>query len=941
MRVPPAAFRSFSRRLLAKFLLTAAAGGVPQALSAQALRQQTAKPVVTLPNVEALRKNTEPLPTIYLAGYEFAGDGGEGVFHLDPEDQTTADNGGTIIVDVTGRRYVRNFGEAAISVKWWGAKGDGVTDDRPAIQAALDYLLTFPQAVPKRLLLPRPAQFYRIGTLQSPREKFGPHSWDTTARFALMFPHAKNLTIEGDDGQKVRIVLDDVFSTPDDRVFGIDQEMNKPALYYDPSLPYYAALVATGSEIAPVEVGRNFVELSQGSLDDFPVGDLVMFNGTNLIAMYNKIVAVDEKSGRIFFERPINLKYGWTTFSAIAAADAGSNKIYVGSHIWFTRYFQRPEWFSIHVKLDDGNDLATTIVTASHDGLGSFITIKNTVPDGRFVPAGADITLLGNSGLRMVRSTKSFQRQCRLLPDTTDHPGPSYVRLDDPFWCVTPENIVLKNLQIEGGYFQVCGSHVYNLRIENCVLLSKVGEIFLLGVIQGFQIIDSEIRQLSTTGSGLQLTPASTRNVELVRSSFYGAGISIGECTEAVNIDSCTFVCNNHLALQSAPFMSLAQYRDISIRNSKILALGGWMASRESHGTLLLIGAGDSPYEVDTCIIEGCELGFQPGSGDAGIEYSNQYVLVTNNPETLILRNNLIASRNSAGTMSLVVNNLIYEGNTVNATDVSYGITLAESSRLGARNGLKVVRGNTFRRLSRRMSPSAQACWTFAWSEFAGPGYVTATFDDNIFDGYKAVFALAGSASDSRCLTDVLVRGQRSINSQPGFSWDAGTDSDALFELASIGPDGTRTWAAKIIDPAGGIAAPRDQIMYAGDGTTRMIRTCVSGGGLSRGSWNAAVNYAPNHWVTAADGSVYRALKESGPNSGVRPPPAASYWQRMADTLAIFHTECWGPGTPQVGSFRVGDVAWNTKPSAGGSAGWFCVQAGSPGVWKAFGPIER
>lgn len=43
---------------------------------------------------------------------------------------------------------------------------------------------------------------------------------------------------------------------------------------------------------------------------------------------------------------------------------------------------------------------------------------------------------------------------------------------------------------------------------------------------------------------------------------------------------------------------------------------------------------------------------------------------------------------------------------------------------------------------------------------------------------------------------------------------------------------------------------------------------------------------------------------------------------------------------PTSGTYKVGDIVWNTAPTGGGNVGWVCVQAGSPGVWKKFGTIE-
>ena len=42
---------------------------------------------------------------------------------------------------------------------------------------------------------------------------------------------------------------------------------------------------------------------------------------------------------------------------------------------------------------------------------------------------------------------------------------------------------------------------------------------------------------------------------------------------------------------------------------------------------------------------------------------------------------------------------------------------------------------------------------------------------------------------------------------------------------------------------------------------------------------------------------------------------------------------------PTSGRYRVGDIVWNTSPTSGGSIGWVCTVAGSPGTWKTFGAI--
>lgn len=79
--------------------------------------------------------------TVSMSGYYAAGDGGGGSFYWDAA-STEADNGGTIIkvTAVTTGRWKRIY-SGAVDVKWFGAKADGVTNDRPFIQNAVDFLI--------------------------------------------------------------------------------------------------------------------------------------------------------------------------------------------------------------------------------------------------------------------------------------------------------------------------------------------------------------------------------------------------------------------------------------------------------------------------------------------------------------------------------------------------------------------------------------------------------------------------------------------------------------------------------------------------------------------------------------------------------------------------------------------------------------------------------
>lgn len=77
--------------------------------------------------------------------------GREGPFRCDPLDVTSPDNTGTVLVASDGTRVKRIITDDVLNVRWFGAKGDGVTDDTSVIQladntaAAMSKRLFFPE----------------------------------------------------------------------------------------------------------------------------------------------------------------------------------------------------------------------------------------------------------------------------------------------------------------------------------------------------------------------------------------------------------------------------------------------------------------------------------------------------------------------------------------------------------------------------------------------------------------------------------------------------------------------------------------------------------------------------------------------------------------------------------------------------------------------------
>ena len=57
------------------------------------------------------------------------------------------------------------------------------------------------------------------------------------------------------------------------------------------------------------------------------------------------------------------------------------------------------------------------------------------------------------------------------------------------------------------------------------------------------------------------------------------------------------------------------------------------------------------------------------------------------------------------------------------------------------------------------------------------------------------------------------------------------------------------------------------------------------------------------------------------------------------NTTSTIKSIIYKSSAPSVGDWVVGDIAYNTIPTAGGNIGWVCTASGTPGTWKTFGSI--
>ena len=100
------------------------------------LSSPTGSGMVGSANYAQIRSYAGVATKLQCYGRESVFDKAHGVFVLDPVDTTSPDNDGTVLIDAGDRRWKRQLAGFA-APEWFGAKGDGVTNDSAAMTAAL------------------------------------------------------------------------------------------------------------------------------------------------------------------------------------------------------------------------------------------------------------------------------------------------------------------------------------------------------------------------------------------------------------------------------------------------------------------------------------------------------------------------------------------------------------------------------------------------------------------------------------------------------------------------------------------------------------------------------------------------------------------------------------------------------------------------------------
>lgn len=134
-----------------KFVLKNAGGVEQYTMDNVSGAPSAASIAVAVSSYAALRAYSGSSRQAQVTGYLVSADPSptSGIFTRDDADTTSADDGGTVIVAANGKRWKRQF-TGRIDVRWFGAVGDGATDDYTAIMKAA--AVAFTQS--KGLILP-------------------------------------------------------------------------------------------------------------------------------------------------------------------------------------------------------------------------------------------------------------------------------------------------------------------------------------------------------------------------------------------------------------------------------------------------------------------------------------------------------------------------------------------------------------------------------------------------------------------------------------------------------------------------------------------------------------------------------------------------------------------------------------------------------------------
>lgn len=329
----------------------------------------------------ALRAYTGTLKSVYVTGVIGTAKpkGIAGSFALDSTDSTSADNGGTILVDALGRRWKRQY-SGIPSVLWWGAKpdwnGTTGTDNTAALQAAHNAhaVLFYPYGSYKT----GPITLTKFGaTLVGPGELYGMAELVYTGSGTLFTCTAGVSYVQFKSGMYLHgipAVSTDYYNTGS---IAVDITAGNTSLIFDGSW-------ANSFEILFNSNYNNFYNrFTNNRLERFRIG-LNKFSSNNLhieknrVSRFNTAIVANGGNGPLVID-----KNAFEVFNGPIASMTGVEQ----GEIVFTNNY---------VELYDSVDLPTNFPPSDAPNTGKFGgNILFTGPIGSFKQSGNDLQIGG------------------------------------------------------------------------------------------------------------------------------------------------------------------------------------------------------------------------------------------------------------------------------------------------------------------------------------------------------------------------------------------------------------------------------------------------------------------------------------------------------------------------------------------------------------------
>ena len=269
--------------------------------------------VDNIAQLQTLNPDTLPIKYVQVMGYYEPGDGGGGLFRRE-QVSNDIDNGFYFLVnnDINAGRWVRIATPGEISVKWFGAKGDRVTDDYDAFNRAFEYArLYITDDTRLGLKIKIPTGRYRLSQKIEVRLNNGGKFRGLTVAGASMKTSVLMTTDDNTDGILRIIANGRTLITVQDLSFF----STKP---FDSGQPF--ANQGTALEVAslnvPAEVRNPPLPGYPDKTEDYLTNQNSGDTKANSVKIKDVTIGTSELSGPAqsgLFNKGISIKYGWYT----------------------------------------------------------------------------------------------------------------------------------------------------------------------------------------------------------------------------------------------------------------------------------------------------------------------------------------------------------------------------------------------------------------------------------------------------------------------------------------------------------------------------------------------------------------------------------------------------------------------------------------------------